>query len=116
MKPEFRIREVTRYVITRHDHKGTHAVVEVDNLNSAEIVLAGLEMQSDALIRAGDVSVDVLDLSSRARNILDRLEVETINDLRKIKKSDILKLEKAGIQSVKEIISVMRPYGGISEE
>ena len=115
MKTEFRIREVTRYVVTRHDSQGTHAIVQVDNLESARQLLAALECQAERVVHDGTDSINSLGLLNRTLNTLRDLNVVTIDDLRLIRSSDILAKEKTGPKTLDDIQRAMRPYGGIDQ-
>lgn len=49
-RPEYRIREVTRFVITRYDEKGSHALTECDNREAAVEVVGALRAQHEATV------------------------------------------------------------------
>ncbi|UUT22150.1 DNA-directed RNA polymerase subunit alpha C-terminal domain-containing protein [Pseudomonas sp. T8] len=116
MKPEFRIREVTRYIIARHDELGSKVVVEADNLAAANHLLSALQEQSERLFATDRTSVDVLGFGTRTYNIVcSSLGIQTIGELKKLTRQQLLTTPNAGVKCLREIESAMRPYGGIAE-
>lgn len=115
MKPEFRIREVTRYVITRHDDNGTQAVAEVSNLHNAQEICSALENQ--ATVRRADEgkAVESLNIPARAANILKDNNVLTISDLLQKTEIDILKMPNVGAQMLGAIKFAVEQYGGLKK-
>jgi len=62
------------------------------------------------------VSIDALDLSVRAHNCLKRAGVNTLEDLRKMNREDLMKLRNMGRKSLEEIITKAKEYGIAIEE
>lgn len=115
MKPEFRIREVTRYIITRHDELGSKAVVEADNIAAANHILSALQEQSERLCSTESTSVDVLGFGTKTYNIVcTSLGIRTIGQLKKLTRHELLTTQNAGVKCLREIENAMRPYGGIA--
>lgn len=113
MKPEYRVREVTRYVITRYDGSGTEAVAEVTNRRSAEEIRNALEQLSDVRHeRLGD-PIDTLGLPVRTRNILHENGVRTVSDLVGMTEIDLLKMHDVGRSILGQIKAAVEPLGGL---
>lgn len=113
MKPEFRIREVTRYVITRHDEKGTKALVECDSLPAANEILTALSMQAHTLVTSlppDDFDLYETDLNL-AYNKLSANGIRTFGQLRSLSRKELNELRGVGPQNLSIIMAYLARYG-----
>ncbi|WP_274644743.1 hypothetical protein [Pseudomonas serbica] len=113
MKPEFRIREVTRYVITRHDEKGTKALVECESAPAAREILAALALQADTIdntLPPDDFELYDSDLY-RAANILRSNEIRTFGQLRSMSRKELSDLRGMGTENLQKTLSYLARYG-----
>jgi len=108
MKAEFRIREVTRYVITSHDSSGTQALAEVASIDAAQKILRALKGQPKHHAVEDDVLVDDLGFTHRTANSLRGLNILTVGQLRQISALDLLAVKKIGQKTVEEIQAMQR--------
>ncbi|AMB79832.1 hypothetical protein AV641_12480 [Pseudomonas fragi] len=112
MKPEFRIREVSRYVITRFDDRGTHPIAQVDNRDIAEQLVAALE--SKAVVDSVELNtpIDDLNFSTRTRNnLIATCGLSTLGDLTKITQVQMLTQRRVGVSTLKEVIQALNQRG-----
>lgn len=113
MKPEFRIREVTRYVITRHDEKGTKNIVECESLAAANELKSALALQADAISRvlpSDDLDLYDTDLE-HSYNALRANDIRTFGQLRVMSKKQIRDLKGLGSTRLAEILAYLARYG-----
>lgn len=103
MKPEFRIREVTRYVITRHDSNGTQALAEVSNVNAAQEILLALQAMPHPSEYSDDILIQNLGLQERTSNLLRSKGITTVGALRKASASQLRTIEQIGPKTISEI-------------
>lgn len=103
MKPEFRIREVTRYVITRHDSNGTQALAEVSNANAAQEILVALQAMPLPAKYSDDMLIQNLGLQERTSNLLRSKGITTVGALRKASASQLRTIEQIGPKTISEI-------------
>lgn len=115
MKPEFRIREVTRYVITRHDGNGTQAIAEVSNLHSAQDIRSALEHQANARYADFGKSVESLNIPTKSANILKENNVLTVAELLQKTEIDLLKMPNVGKQMLGQVKFAVEQYGGLKQ-
>jgi DNA-directed RNA polymerase alpha subunit len=116
MKPEYRIREVTRYVITRHDGESTQALVEADSKKAAQSILSALIEQSDRHDALLDISIDELDIQKRWRMSLLNEGIKTVGDLRNLTGKDLYNLPNVGLAGRLAIQLAVAPYGGLRKD
>lgn len=67
-------------------------------------------MTDDRTVQPGD-SIDVLDLSTRSRNILKRNGVYAVGDLTACTETDITDLRNSGVLTLAEIRSKLAAHG-----
>ncbi|QIH09009.1 MULTISPECIES: DNA-directed RNA polymerase subunit alpha C-terminal domain-containing protein [unclassified Pseudomonas] len=112
MKPEFRIREVTRYAITRFDERGTHPVAQVDNRETAEQIVSALAAQAEADSLVLGTSIDDLNFSTRTRNnLIVTCGLSTLEDLTKINQVQLLGKHRVGVETLKEVLQLLNDRG-----
>lgn len=112
MKPEFRIREVTRYVITKFDERGTHPVAQVDNRESAEQIVSALTAQAHSNLVALNTPIDDLNFSTRTRNnLVVTCGLSTLGDLTTINQVQLLGKHRVGVETLRETIQFLNGRG-----
>ncbi|UEH06308.1 DNA-directed RNA polymerase subunit alpha C-terminal domain-containing protein [Pseudomonas sp. HN8-3] len=116
MKPEYKIREVTRYVITRHDGTSTQALVEADSKKAAQSILSALIEQSDRHDALSDISIDELGIQKRWRMSLLNEGIKTVGDLRNLSGKDIANFPSIGLAGRVAIQVAVAPYGGLRQD
>jgi DNA-directed RNA polymerase alpha subunit len=116
MKTEYRIREVTRYVITKHDGNTTQAVAEVDNQKAAKSILSALSEQASRQDPLSMVSLETIDLDDRWSRALRANGIETVADLISLSTKDLMDLPNIGLAGRLRIKLAMTPYGGLNDE
>lgn len=72
VRPEYRIRQVTRFVITRYDGKGSHALTECDSREAAVEVVTALRAQHVEQLAAPGVLVAQLTKSNHNWSVYER--------------------------------------------
>jgi DNA-directed RNA polymerase alpha subunit len=114
MKPEFRIREVTRYVITQFDEKGSKPIVECDSLAAANTLVSALRLQATGL-RDGcwddDVELYDTNLDMYASNALVRNNITTFGQLRRMSRVDLSALKGMGPAKIDPIAQFLSEAG-----
>jgi DNA-directed RNA polymerase alpha subunit len=104
MTTEYRIREVTRYVITKHSGNATHAM------------LSALQDQLEKHDLSSGISIDELNIQDRWRYSLQNEGIWTVGDLRKLSGKDLYKLPNIGLAGRLAIQLAVSPYGGLRED
>ncbi|MBI3500834.1 MAG: hypothetical protein HY063_03485 [Bacteroidetes bacterium] len=69
------------------------------------------KIEAEAAARAASPKIIDMDISVRILNCLKAADIETLYDLRKYKKEDMLKFRNIGKKSLAELTEVMRRYG-----
>lgn len=108
MKPEFRIREVTRYVITCHDASGTRALAEVANQDAAQQILDALQASPTNNQVDDSLPVEELGLSHRTTNLLRENGILTAGKLRRASGSALRTIKKVGPKMIEEVEAMQR--------
>ena len=67
--------------------------------------------EEDKQQRALEMSIDDMELSVRSYNCLKRAGINTIEDLTKRSKDDMLKVRNLGKKSLDEVIQKLESYG-----
>ncbi|KQB53779.1 hypothetical protein AQS70_09205 [Pseudomonas endophytica] len=112
MKPEFRIREVTRYVITKYDDRGTHPVAQVDNRESAEQIVSALAAQAAGNSSVLNTPIDDLKFSTRTRNnLVATCGFSTVGDLTTINQAALLGKHRVGVETLREVLQFLNDRG-----
>jgi len=112
MKPEFRIREVTRYVITRFDERGTHPIAQVDNRDVAEQIMAALEAKAEVESSALNTPIDDLNFSTRTRNnLVFTCGLSTLEDLTKVSPEQLTSKRGVGVETLNDVIQLLNERG-----
>lgn len=55
--------------------------------------------------------IEEMDLSVRSYNCLKRANINTVDDLTKKSKSDMLKVRNLGLKSIEEVVAKLQTYG-----
>jgi hypothetical protein len=116
MKPEFKIKEVTRYIITRHDASGTQAMVQVDNRQNAEELLAAMREQADRMEEHGEMSVRELPIPNQAKVCLLAESILTVNQLKAYSFNEIRGLANMSMSMATQIEDSVSVHGGLRKE
>ncbi|QXI03013.1 hypothetical protein HV782_013885 [Pseudomonas monsensis] len=112
MKPEFRIREVTRYAITKFDERGNHPVAQVDNRDTAEQIVAALTAQAEVESVALHTPIDDLNFSTRTRNnLVVTCGFSTLGDLTRVNQVQLLGQHRVGVETLKEVLQLLNERG-----
>lgn len=88
-----------------------HAQLFVDLVESMKGVNILTTREEDKQHKALEMSIDDMDLSVRSYNGLKRAGINTIEDLTKRSKDDMLKVRNLGIKSLEEVIKKLESYG-----
>lgn len=94
---EYRVRPVTRYVVTRYESGGVETLGEFANEGHALRVMLALQRHDPEL--SGD-----LELSSRTKNCLRANDISTLVQLCRMTPSDLLRIPNLGMRSLNEIV------------
>ena len=70
-----------------------------------------IEKTEDPKVKALETSIEDLDFSVRAYNCLKRAGINTVEDLIKKSRGDMLKVKNLGIKSIDEVIAKLESYG-----
>ena len=89
------------------DHIGLFVEL-VENMNEMDILVSKEEDQTVKLL---EMSIDDMDLSVRSHNCLKRAGIQTVEDLTKKSKDDMLKVRNLGLKSLEEVIAKLESYG-----
>lgn len=116
MTTEFKIRTVTRYIITSHDESGTHTIAQVENEQSAKQILHALTTAESVgntydHLEWYDFEYDK-DLT-QVRNALTDAGYPTVGHVRRATADDLLAVKGFGKGALQQTIEMMKPYGGI---
>ena len=80
----------------------------VENMADANILVARKEDERTKLF---EKPIEEMELSVRSYNCLKRAGIETIGDLAKKTRADMLKVRNMGAKSLEEVIQKMESYG-----
>ncbi len=78
------------------------------SMNSMDILVS---REEDRQIKLMELPIEEMDLSVRSYNCLKRAGVNTIEDLVKKSRGDMLKVKNLGIKSIDEVIAKLESYG-----
>ncbi len=77
-------------------------------MSNVEILVS---REEDKQIKLMELPIEEMDLSVRSYNCLKRAGVNTIEDLTKKSRADMLKVKNLGIKSIDEVIAKLESYG-----
>jgi len=80
----------------------------VDYMNDVDILVSHEE---DKPVKVMEMSIEDMDLSVRSYNCLKRANINTIEDLTKKSKDDMLKVRNLGLKSLEEVINKLEGMG-----
>lgn len=80
----------------------------VESMNDLNILTSREEDQTVKLL---EMSIDDMELSVRSHNCLKRAGINTVEDLIKKSKNDMLKVRNLGLKSLEEVIAKIESYG-----
>lgn len=80
----------------------------VDYMEEVEILTS---KEDPAEVKVLEMSIEDMDLSVRSYNCLKRANINTIEDLTKRSKADMLKVRNLGLKSLEEVINKLESYG-----
>ncbi len=89
------------------DHIGLFVNL-VDYMQDMDILVSHEE---DAPVKVMEMSIEDMDLSVRSYNCLKRANINTIEDLTKKSKDDMLKVRNLGLKSLEEVINKLESMG-----
>ncbi len=80
----------------------------VDHMNEVDILVSHEEDKPEKVM---EMSIEDMDLSVRSYNCLKRANINTIEDLTKKSKEDMLKVRNLGLKSLEEVINKLHSMG-----
>ncbi|PZW52766.1 hypothetical protein F477_03612 [Pseudomonas sp. URIL14HWK12:I3] len=113
MQPEFQVREVTRYIITRYDGKTIKTVVECQSLAAANELKNALVQQAESMSHSQPP--DDFDLYHAnlglSYNSLANNDVRTFGQLRVMSKKQLRALKGMGPTRLTPILDYLARHG-----
>lgn len=86
-----------------------HLLVDmVDYMSEVDILVS---REEDKPIKVMEMSIEDMDLSVRSYNCLKRANINTVEDLTKKSKDDMLKVRNLGLKSLEEVINKLESMG-----
>lgn len=79
-----------------------------DEMNGMNILVSKEEDQQSKVL---EMPIEEMDLSVRSYNCLKRANINTVEDLIKKSKSDMLKVRNLGLKSIEEVVEKLNSYG-----
>ena len=67
--------------------------------------------EEDEQVKVLEMPIEEMDLSVRSYNCLKRANINTVDDLTKKSKSDMLKVRNLGLKSIEEVVAKLQTYG-----
>ena len=80
----------------------------VDNMKNVNILTT---REEDKQQKALEMTIEDMDLSVRSFNCLKRAGINTVEDLTKKSKDDMLKVRNLGLKSLEEVIKKLESFG-----
>lgn len=80
----------------------------IDSMSDLEILVSATENKQ---VKVLEMAIEDMDLSVRSYNCLKRANINTIEDLTKKSKDDMLKVRNLGLKSLEEVINKLESYG-----
>lgn len=79
-----------------------------DNMCDMQIMVS---KEEDEQVKVLEMPIEEMDLSVRSYNCLKRANINTVDDLTKKSKSDMLKVRNLGLKSIEEVVAKLQTYG-----
>ncbi len=79
-----------------------------DNMGDMQIMVS---KEEDEQVKVLEMPIEEMDLSVRSYNCLKRANINTVDDLTKKSKSDMLKVRNLGLKSIEEVVAKLQTYG-----
>ena len=79
-----------------------------ENMNDMQIMVS---KEEDEQVKVLEMPIEEMDLSVRSYNCLKRANINTIDDLIKKSKNDMLKVRNLGLKSIEEVVAKLETYG-----
>jgi len=79
-----------------------------EQVRNSDILIA---KEEDKQVKLMELPIEEMDLSVRSYNCLKRAGINTVEDLLKKSRSDMLKVKNLGIKSIEEVIQKVESYG-----
>lgn len=79
-----------------------------DNMGDMQIMVA---KEEDEQVKVLEMPIEEMDLSVRSYNCLKRANINTVEDLIKKSKGDMLKVRNLGLKSIEEVVAKLESYG-----
>ncbi len=79
-----------------------------DNMSDMQIMVSHEE---DEQVKVLEMPIEEMDLSVRSYNCLKRANINTVDDLIKKSKGDMLKVRNLGLKSIEEVVAKLQAYG-----
>lgn len=77
--------------------------------------MAGMDIliskDNDKQVKVLEMPIEEMDLSVRSYNCLKRANINTVEDLIKKSKNDMLKVRNLGLKSIDEVVNKLESYG-----
>ena len=90
-------------------HEHVNLFIELcENMNDMQIMVS---KEEDEQVKVLELPIEEMDLSVRSYNCLKRANINTIDDLIKKSKSDMLKVRNLGLKSIEEVVAKLETYG-----
>ena len=79
-----------------------------DNMGDMQIMVS---KEEDEQVKVLEMPIEEMDLSVRSYNCLKRANINTVDDLIKKSKGDMLKVRNLGLKSIEEVVAKLQSYG-----
>lgn len=85
-----------------------------ENMSDMQIMVS---KEEDEQVKVLEMPIEEMDLSVRSYNCLKRANINTVDDLIKKSKNDMLKVRNLGLKSIEEVVAKLQAYGlGLRDE
>ncbi len=79
-----------------------------ENMGDMQIMVS---KEEDEQVKVLEMPIEEMDLSVRSYNCLKRANINTVDDLIKKSKGDMLKVRNLGLKSIEEVVAKLQSYG-----
>jgi len=79
-----------------------------DNMSDMQIMVS---KEEDEQVKVLEMPIEEMDLSVRSYNCLKRANINSVDDLIKKSKGDMLKVRNLGLKSIEEVVAKLETYG-----
>ncbi len=79
-----------------------------ENMSDMQIMVS---REEDEQVKVLEMPIEEMDLSVRSYNCLKRANINTVDDLIKKSKGDMLKVRNLGLKSIEEVVAKLQAYG-----